>query len=242
MTVFFALPGLRAQAFAADGAADSMFGLPASSASPTEVVGSLPYSNQWISERIDSIIYVTYNSARLGSRTMTVGQYVSDFGGAGLAFPALDFFSHLVSFAGPESRSPARDFSLWGRLSFGLAARNGRLSATESPIDSTVESNSLMIFTARVGALLGYDHLNWVKPYAGMEIDPYYFRDTADISAAEQQGEQFCYGPVIGAHFPVLFSGRASLLAEYHRSMPASGTGQIFGTSNNYTAGMGLTF
>src|SRR5580700_8068646 len=82
-----------AQAFAA---ADSVFGLPASSATSTEVVGSLPYSNQWISDKIDSILYLTYNSAQLGSQTMTVGQYVSDFGSTGFAFPALDFFSHLI--------------------------------------------------------------------------------------------------------------------------------------------------
>lgn len=223
-------------------AADSIFGLPASTTTPSEVVGSLPYTNQWISEKTASYLYLSYNSSQMSSRNVTVGQYVSDFGSAGYAFPTIDFFTNFVSLAGPESRSLARDFSFWGRYSLGFADRSGQLSATQTPINGSVENVSLLVFSARVGALLGYERWNWFRPYAGLEIDPYFFRNTSGISGAEQQGENFSYGPVVGAHFPVLLSGHASLLAEFRRTIAASGSGQLFSSANNYTAGMGLTF
>jgi hypothetical protein len=220
---------------------DGPFGLPVSATSPQEVVGALPYSNQWISEQTNSYLYVTYNSSQMSNSTMTVGQYVADFGSSGYSFPSLDLFTHFTSLAGPESRSPLRDFSLWGRYTLGFADRDGSLSSNLTPIDSNVENDSLLIFYARVGLLLGYDHLTWIRPYAGIEVDPYFFRNTSGISGAEQQGGNFNYGPTIGAHFPVFFSGRGSVLAEYHRAIPLSGSGQIYTNSNNYTAGMGLT-
>jgi hypothetical protein len=220
---------------------DSTFGLPATTMNQSEVVG-LPYSNQWISERIASYIYVSYNSAQMNSQSIAVGPYVSNFGSTGYSFPTIDYFNDIVSLAGPESRSFLRDFALTGRYSLGFADRTGQANNTQTPIDSSVENVSLLIFSARVGALLTYEHLSWFRPYAGIEIDPYFFRNTSDLSGAEQQGENFGYGPVVGAHFPVLFGGRASVLAEFHKTLAASGSGQIFSDSTNYTAGMGLTF
>jgi hypothetical protein len=231
-------------ACAAQSGADSnaVFGLPVSATSPSEVVGELPYTTQWVSEKTNAFLYVTYNSSQMESSTRTVRQYTADFGGTGYSFPAIDFFSHLASFAGPESQSILRDFSLWGRYSLGVADRSGQLTAADGSIDSSVEKDSLLIFNARIGLLAGYERIKWFHPYAGLEIDPYFFRNTSGISGAEDQGGNFNYGPVIGAHFPVFFSGKASILAEYRRVIPLSGSGQLYTTSNNYTAGVGLDF
>ena len=236
VVVALILSGMSAS-FAGEPRSESMFGLPSS-----ETVGSLPYSDQWISEKTKSYFYLSFNSAQLASPTMTVGQYVSNFGSVDYGFPSVDFFSHLFSFTGPESRSSARDFAIWGRYSLGAADRSGHMNATQTPINSSVESNSLLVVNARIGAVLGWDRWSWIKPYAGVEVDPYFFRNTSDISGAEQQGEAYCFGPVLGAHFPVMMNGRASLLAEYRRIISVQDSGQIFGNSNNFSTGMGLTF
>jgi hypothetical protein len=227
MSALLASPVFGADTSASD--SDSLFGLPRSATSPSEVVGTLPISTQWISEQTSSYLYVTYNASTMGSSTLSVGQYTADFGSTGFAYPSVDFFAHLFSLASPESRSALRDFSVWGRYSLGFADRSANLSAADGSVDSAVENDSLLIFSARVGLLLGYDYPKWVRPYAGFEISPYYFRNTSGISGAEEQGENFTYGPVLGLHFPVLFSGKASLLAEYRRTIPAS-------------SGAGLTF
>jgi hypothetical protein len=242
LLVFASLATNSAFAGQSDADSNSVFGLPVSTTSPSEVVGSLPYTNQWISEKTNAYLYVTYNSSQMGTNTITVGQYTANFGNAGYSFPGIDFFSHLTALAGPESKSPLRDFSLWGRYSLGFANRDAQLSAAVTPIDGSVEKDSLLIFSARIGLLAGYERLNWFRPYAGIEVDPYFFRNTSGISGAEEQGGNFNFGPVIGAHFPVFFSGKGSILAEYRRVIPLTGSGQIYSSSNNYTAGMGLTF
>ena len=221
---------------------DSPFGLPSSVASESSVVGSLPYSTQWVSEKIGSYLYASYNSAQLANQNLTVNQYVSDFGSASYSFPGVDFFSRIRGFASPESYSWARDLSIWGRYSLGFASRTGHVTSNQTPINSAVASDSLLVLNARVGLLIGFDRLSWLRPYAGFDVSPYFYRNTSDISGVEQQGENLCFGTILGAHFPVLFNGRGSLMAEFRREIAASGSGQIFANSDNYTAGMGLTF
>jgi len=222
---------------------DSMFGLPAVSAKPEDaaVVG-LPQSTQWISERKDSFLYLSYNATQMASPTLSTQPYVSDFGSTGFAYPGLDFFSRITALANPESPSFWRNISLMGRYSLGMAVRKGKVSDTQTPIDSSVESNSLLIFSSRIGALLAFEPWSWFRPYAGFEISPYFFRNTAGISGAELQGGAYTYGPVLGSHFPLFFDGKMTLMAEARRISPNNTAGQLFGKASSYTAGLGVTF
>jgi len=221
--------------------ASPAFGAEAARVEEQSVMG-LPFSNQWIEERISSYLYATYNSANLSSPVLSVDRFATDFGGSGYGFPSVDLFTRLLSFAAADSKSAARDWSLWGRYSVGFADRNGKLVDTESQIDTSAASASLLVISARIGALVGYERWSWIRPYGGWELMPYLFRNTSALTGAEQQGLVFCTGPVLGAHFPILFDGRASLLAEYRRTIPIHDSGQIMAGSNNYTAGLGVTF
>ena len=235
-------------AFAAGGTSATVFGLPTSVAadSPTrgtsETVGSLSYTNQWIQEKNTTYLYIGYNSASLASPTISENQYTTTFSSNAYSHPSVDLFTHFFSFAGPEARSWARDLSVWGRYSLGIADRKGYVSSSSTPIDSSVTSDSLLIVDGRIGLLLGFDRWSWFRPYVGLEISPYMYRNTADINGAEQQGGNMTYGSVFGAHFPIFFSGRGSILGEYRRTVAALGTGQLFSNANNFYAGMGLAF
>jgi hypothetical protein len=202
----------------------------------------LPYSNQWVYERAGSFLYLSYQSETLATPTMAIGSYRSDFGSAQFSYPAVDFFGHILSLAPPESDSIRRDFSIWGRYSLGFANRTASLNNTQTEIDSNLERSSLLIFSSRVSALLSFDHWTWLKPYFGIEANPYYFRNTATLSGAEKQGENWTYGPVLGAHIPILFENRGSLMAEWRSSKAPDGSGQILGSGTHFAFGAGLSF
>ena len=222
---------------------EGTLGLPSVSSDPKDanIVGILPQSTQWIAERTGSFLYLSYNATRLASQRLVTAPYISDYGSREYAYPGFDFFSRLFSFANPESTSFFRNFAAWGRYSLGVAIRKGQLSSTMTPIDSSVEENSLLLISGRVGFLLGFERWQWFRPYLGMEISPYGFRNTSGISGAELQGGAFTYSPVIGSHFP-LFSGKVSLMAEARKIFPYTTSGQLFDKSSAYTLGLGVTF
>jgi hypothetical protein len=222
-------------------------GFPVYAASPVPEMRNnnafgLPYSNQWVYERAGSFLYLSRQSETLATSTMTIGAYRSDFGSAQFSYPAVDFFGRILSLASPESDSIGRDFSIWGRYSLGFANRSAPLSNTQTGIDSNLERSSLLIFSSRISAVLAYDHWTWFKPYFGFEANPYYFRNTATLSGAEKQGENWTYGPVLGAHIPLLFENRASLLAEFRSSKAPDSSGQIMGNDTHFAFGAGLSF
>ncbi len=208
-------------------------------ANEAEIVTGLPYSTQWIYERTSCFVYLSYNSAQLRDSTLNTDQYSANFGNKGFDYPAFDLFNHIVSFADPESSSRFRDVSLWGRYSLGFADRKGSLSNSRVSLDPNLEKSSLLILTAKIGALLSFDRWDFVKPYAGIELSPYFFRQSADITGAEQQGASYSYGPVVGAHLPLLLNGKVSFMTEYRHSTAGNGS-KIIGSSQALSAGMGL--
>jgi hypothetical protein len=240
--VFAGISGMTPVANASEG--ETTFGLPANatnsvpsdedSSAGVSVMG-LPGSTQSAADRVAGYLYLSYNSAKMSNSSITNSDYVSSFGSTSFGYPSLDFFNRIM-FLG-------RDFSFWGRYSIGFADRDGSLSDPDAGIvDSSIEKSSLLLLSARVGALLSYERLSWIKPYAGVEIDPYLYRVNGDLSGADEQAANLNYGPVIGFHAPVFFKGTASVLAEYKLTIASHGTGQIFANSSNFTAGMGLTF
>ncbi len=244
LTVHFSIPAFADSNanIKTDSKTESMFGLPGVPTNSSTTLGALPYSNQWISEQIKSYMYFSYNSAQMNNPNISVGQYTTQFDSNAFGFLSIDYFSKILPFASPESsKTVLRELSLWGRYSLGFAARKGDLTNTQTALSSSNDS-SLLLISARLGALVGYDHFAWFKPYLGVELDPSYYRTTSDLNGAESQNEQFSYGPVLGSHFPILFSGRGSLFTEVQKNIPIQNAAQIMASSYQLTAGMGFTF
>lgn len=216
---------------------------PASAAGRNTVVG-LPYSTQWINEEVGAYLYLTYNTASLSAGNELIdGHFIVSFDDQLVKFPTIDYFSKIVAFAPAESLSPLRDVSLWGRYSLGLAAKQGHLGDTRSSIDSTLETSSLFVVAARIGMGVGYERIKGFKPYFGLELSPYMFRQTADLSGAERQGVAYCWAPTLGAHFPIAFDGRGSALLEYrYNQLITAGDRQLFSAGSEVSAGLGVTF
>ncbi len=207
----------------------------------TSIVG-FPTSNQWEQERLKSFLYLSLNSGQMASPQIAVGDYVSQYDGANFNFVSLDYFTHFFSFAELNSNSSARDFSLWGRYSVGFADRAGSLVSASPDINTSIESVNLLMLCARIGLLVHYDHFSWFKPFLGVELDPYFFRQTSDLSGAEEQGSAFSWGPTLGVHLPVLFDHRVSFETELRRSFALNVSGQLLSTTFTMTAGMGVSF
>ena len=222
--------------------AQGIMGFPAKNTSSKSDVIGLTDSTQWISELTASYLYIGYNSAHMASNQFTTTDYVTTFTHTRFAYPSLDYFSHLFSMANPESKSFFHNLSFWGRYGLGFAQRKGSLANTSTWIDSSLETGTLLIFTARLGALLSFDILSWVHPYAGLEITPYTFRHTSDLSGTEVQGYSFTWGPVVGVHLPILFGGRVAFFAEARNSIAAKRGRQLFTNSREFTGGAGFAF
>ena len=225
--------------FASQGATELSPGI--SPLGSSDFIGTLPYSNQWTYEQTASFLYVSYNTSSMAQSGFGIDRYQTTFASKTYAYPSVDYFVRLLSFAPADSHSWMRDLSLWGRYSLGFAERQGALTDSQVQL-SSLESSSLLIFSARAGFNLSYDRISWVKPYIGAGFAPYFYRATASISGAETQGSAICVDPTIGAHFPVLFQGKASLYGEFSRAIALQNSKQILDSSNNFNAGLGLTF
>jgi hypothetical protein len=231
--------GLPAGAFASEGSTDLTTGI--SPLGSNDFIGSLPYSNQWTYEQTASFLYLSYNTTSMAQSALNVDRYQSSFDSKSYAYPSIDYFVHLLSLAPVDSKSWTRDVSFWGRYSLGFAERQGSLSDSEVQL-SSLESTSLLIFSARVGLNVSYDRIKWIKPYLGADVAPYFYRATASLTGAEAQGSAICVDPTIGAHFPVLFQGKASLYGEFRRTIALQSGKQLLDSANNFNAGLGLTF
>jgi hypothetical protein len=220
--------------FSAEGHADA-------TASDGNIVGTFPYSNQWIFERTSSFLYISANRTPLISSTFTNTHYQTNFDSKNFDSLSIDYFSRFFGLAKAESPSFLRNFSFWGRYSLGFGARQGQLSDSNVQL-SSIERGTMMAISSRFGLLLCLDSIAWIKPYIGIEISPYFFRQSADLSGAEVQGSSFLYGPAFGVHLPLFFENRASIYGEIRSQLAAQNSGQIFSDNINGDLGVGFAF
>jgi hypothetical protein len=210
-------------------------------ASGTESIVGFRETAQPLHAPKDSLLYLTYNTSRLAASTFTVGSFVSDFGSTRFYYPAADFFGRLISLADSESASPWRKVSLWWRYSFGVGVRKGSAvdtsGANTSPLPST-----LLLMNSRIGAVLTIELAPWLLPYAGIEINPFYYRHTAAVDGADQDTWAYTYGPVLGAHLPLFFDGAGTLMAELRFLQASSAAKPVLANSTSLTAGAGISF
>jgi hypothetical protein len=223
-------------------AESSPFGLPATAKENTSQIVGLPESTQWVSEKTGSFLYLTAARTSLQNSVIQVGDYSSNYSANSFSIPAVDYFTRFFTLQSIESKTLLSQISIWGRFGVGLTVQSGQVSSIQGDINSSAENSSLLIFQGKLGVLAGWDRFQWMKPYLGLQVIPYYFRNSSQISAAEQEGENFCYGPVMGTHLPLFFDGKGSILAEYQRWLPASGSGQLFAQANQWLFGLGLSF
>ena len=207
-----------------------------------QVVGSLPYSNQWVYDQRQSYLYLTFNHGALANSLFLTQHFSSDFGNKNFDYPSIDYFVSMFNFAGAESTSVLRKFSLWTRYGIGFGTRRGELQSPDFTVASSSESAYLTALTFKVGPLISIDLGDWIQPYAGVEFSPFFFRHSSSLDGAESQGAGVLYGPVAGLHFPIFFSHRASLYTEVRRNIVLSDDKNVFGSSTTMGAGLGMVF
>jgi hypothetical protein len=208
-----------------------------------KIVGSLPYSNQWFYDQRQSILYVSFNHARMGDGMIRSGEFTGDYGGSDLNFPSIDYFVTVLQFSGRDgSNGFWRRLSLGMRYGLGVGLKKGALTNSDFSINAASESVYLSAGMARLGPVLAYDLASWLQPYVGVEIAPFVFRQSSSMSVAETQGAGALFGTVAGLHLPAFFSQRASIYAEVRNSKVLSDEKQVFGSSTSVTGGVGMVF
>jgi opacity protein-like surface antigen len=212
-----------------------------------ENVSSLPYSYQWTFERSNSFLYLQYGELTLGSPILSssgpqmgAGLY-SNFQGTRVGMVGVDYFSNILYFAPATSSSFLRRLALEGRYALGFGEKEGKLLDSSVAL-SNAGKTSLLLVSGSVGLGLQYEATSWFQPYLTAGIRPYFYRVSATLSGAENENTSLLYDLSLGAHFPLFFSGRASVLAELrHESAPATAH-QLFVSENVFVGGLGMVF
>ncbi|MBI3556868.1 MAG: hypothetical protein HY074_11445 [Deltaproteobacteria bacterium] len=224
----------------------AMAGLTASDAETlapkNQVVGQLPYSNQWVFDQRQSYLYLSYNHGQMAAPIFHTGSFDSNFNNQNFDYPSLDYFVNLFSFANSESKSFFGRLSLWTRYGFGVGMRRGELLSGDFTVENSAESSYLTALVFRLGPQLTFDLADWIQPYAGLEFSPFVFRHSSSLSGAESQGAGTLFGPVAGVHLPLFFSHRASIYGEMRRTLVLSDDKHVFGSSTTFGAGLGMVF
>jgi hypothetical protein len=208
----------------------------------TQVVGELPYSNQWKFDTRDSYLYLSLSNLNLTSGDIDLTKYNSHFSSNSMRVYSIDYFKQIYRFAKVDSQSKWKDFSIWGRYSIGVSSTNGSLSGKGFTINSSVESSNLMTGILHFGPQITYERISWMQPYIGFELSPYFYRHSASLSAAESQGGGILFGPVLGSHFPLFFDHTLSLVGEVRENMTTNNQDNTFATGLTFLSGLGLVF
>lgn len=206
------------------------------------VVGSLPYSNQWIYDDRQSYLYLALNQGQLAQTGISVNQFQSDFGSKSFLFPSIDYFGKLFALAGQESGSQLRNFNFWGRYGLGFQAIDGHLIDPGTSLDNPAEHSSFLSLTMKVGPFFSYDGVSWVQPYIGIEIEPFAYRLSSTTEGAEANGAGALWGPAVGVHLPLFFDHHGSLFGEARRDFILSDSGGVYAPGIAADVGMGLVF
>jgi hypothetical protein len=207
--------------------------------SETLVVGTIPYTNQWKFEELDSFLYLTYNQQHMAETTLTVNQYTATFT-PDSNHPTVDYFIRIARFADAETASIARYFSLWGRYSLGLGVKQGQLASGAFQLSDASSTGYLAHGVMRLGVNLTYEKYKYFWPYLGVQGIFTGYRHTAAIGGAEAQGGAGGYELIGGVHMPILFGRRISVFAEGRYTNLLSNNTPVY--SNGFFAAAGLGF
>jgi len=203
--------------------------------SENQVVGSLPYSNQWEYEKPDSYLFLVYDPQSLSSATIVHGAYnISTDSKASLY--GVNYFTKLGSLLPPAQK----ELALWLRLSLEFSSPSTGISS-DTPLSTA--SSTGQIFLGRVGAgpMLTWDLTSFLKPFVGTELWGYAYRHTASINSADFTGQGLMIEPMLGVETRIIEPVHAMAQVGYNQSLLHSSSG-IIGNGASVSFGLGAMF
>lgn len=208
----------------------------------TTLIGHLPYSNQWLFDRTSAYLYLSQSAVRLTGSQLKFNHFTVDYSDSKMNYYSLDYFTRLLDLANVEGTSFFRHFGVWSEYSIGFGSRRGQLFDNTFQTSLNSESSDLTMILGKLGLELVYDQVSWFKPYVGISSSWYQYRHNSSLNSAEDQGSGGFYGPVLGAHMPLRFLGKASVYLESQKATAVGGNKSIVSDSTNTNFGLGLLF
>ena len=203
-----------------------------------QVVGALPYSNQWEYEKPDSYLFLVYDPQSFSSMTIAHGDYKISFGSKS-SFYGINYFTKLGSLLAPAKK----DLAVWLRTSLEFSTPSTGISpgADAAPLSSA--SSTGQMFMGRIGAgpMLTWDLNSFLKPFAGAELWGYAYRHTASINSADFTGEGLMLEPMIGIESRIIDPVHAMVQVGYNQSILNSSS-SILGNGTSLSFGLGAMF
>ena len=209
----------------------------AESQSTNQVVGALPYSNQWEYEKPDSYLFLVYEPQAFSATNIVHGDYNISLASKASLY-GINYFTKLNSLLPPAKK----ELALWLRLSLEFSTPStGIAPEAGAPLSSA--SNSGQIFLGRVGAgpMLTWDLTSFLKPFMGTELWGYAYRHTAAINSADFTGQGLMLEPMLGVETRIIEPVHAMVQVGYNQSLLHSSSA-IIGNSAEVSFGLGAMF
>lgn len=213
----------------------------ASPAAEKQVVGSLPYSNQWEFEKSDSYIFLVYDPQTFSTTSIRHGDFNVGLGNSKTALYGLNYYTKLTTLASTGQSHLEKELAAWLRFSLELANPSTSLDSDTAPISSA--SNTGQLFMGRVGAgsIITWSLTSFLRPFIGAELWGYAYRHSASINAVDFSGQGFMIEPLVGAETRIIEPIHAVAQVGFNRMLSSSHQ-SILGSSTSVSLGIGAMF
>jgi len=202
-----------------------------------QVVGTLPYSNQWEYEKADSYLFLVYDPQSFSSTNIRHGDYNISLLSSKTAFYGINYFTKLSSLLPPEKK----ELAIYLKFSLEFSTPSTGISSDTTALSSA--SNTGQLFLGRVGAgpTLSWDLSPFLKPFVGAEFWGYAYRHTASINSADFTGSGLMVEPMVGLEAKIIDPVHAMAQLGFNHSLVSSES-TLLGNSTAVSLGLGAMF
>lgn len=214
----------------------------AESQNANQVVGSLPYSNQWEYEKADSYIFLVYDPQSFSSANIKHGDFNVSLSSTKTSLYGLNYYTRLTSLlSSGATELKQKDLALWLRFSLEFSNPGTTLSSDTAPLSSASDTGQLFMARAGAGPMLTWDLNSFIKPFLGVELWGYAYRHSASINSVDFSGQGMMLEPLLGIESRILAPVHAMAQLGFNRALSSSSS-SILTNSTSVSFGLGAMF
>ena len=207
--------------------------------SPGNVVGSLPYSNQWEYEKTDSMLFVTYDSQTLVSSQFSKNNFNAKFPSTSVGLYGLNYLIRMSDVM--SAQEGHKNLSLWLKSSLGFAAPSSSISSADTPLSSASNTGQLFLGKLGTGPMLSWDLNTFIRPFIAAEFSFYTYRHTAGISTIDFSGQGVLFEPMVGVESKLIDPVHIIAQVGYTRAL-SRGDSSLLTDGTSVALGLGVMF
>ena len=210
-----------------------------SSLDQNQIIGSLPYSNQWKYEKADSFLFFITETESIRQTEFNKDVFQAKLNSDRLNLFGLYYLTRIGNFWASETST--KDLSFWLRFTLEFAAPSTQITAQNTDLSSASSSGQFFLGRMGIGPEISWSLSPYFKPFAATEVWGYTYRHSASITAIDFSGQGFMLEPMIGFQSQLFQPLSATAKIGFPQKLN-SNSSTLISSSTSLSLGMGVMF